>query len=224
MTVATITWTFAYLPYKAYLVPCIIQLTALPRCDRVMDVSFLMDASESIGLQNYNVMLDFVKSLAKAVNISPSGSHASVVIFSDTSRVEIKLDDYYNIREFNKALQEVPYLGQRTRIDKALRVASVGVFSNNAGMRPGVRRVAVLLTDGHQTRTFDSIPLRYAVEPLRRKGVKIYSVGISDDVRYGELRSLTSSDQDVFLVRTFGRLPEIAEDLSDKICRGGNIL
>ena len=93
-------------------------------------------------------------------------------------------------------------------------------------MRAGVRRVAVLLTEGHQTRTFDAIPLRYAVEPLRRRRVNLFAVGIGDDVRYNELRSLTSSDQNVMLVKTFGELASIVEELSDKMCRGtmiGNI-
>ncbi|KAJ7380123.1 hypothetical protein OS493_010834 [Desmophyllum pertusum] len=193
---------------------------ALPRCDRVMDISFLVDSSESVGLQNYKKLLDFVRNLAKTTHMSPSGTHASVVIFSDTARVQIKLDDYDDIREFNKALRDVPYLGQKTRIDKALRVASGGVFNSRAGMRAGVRRVAVLLTEGHQTRSFDAIPLRYAVEPLRRKRVDVYAVGIGSDVRYDELRSVTKSDQNVLLVKTFEGLARIAEELSNKMCRG----
>ena len=152
--------------------------------------------------------------------MSQTGTHASVVIFSDTARVQIRLDDHDDIREFNKALQDVPYLGKKTRIDKALQVASGAVFNSRAGMRAGVRRVAVLLTEGHQTRTFDAIPLRYAAEPLRRKRVDIFAVGIGSDVRYDELRSLTDSDQKVMLVKTFEGLSRIAEELSDKMCRG----
>ena len=194
--------------------------TALPKCDRVMDVSFLLDSSESVGLQNYQKLLDFVRKLAKTLRMSQSGTQASVVIFSDTARVQIGLDDHDDIREFNKALDDVPYLGKKTRIDKALQVALVGVFNSRAGMRAGVRRVAVLMTEGHQTRTFDAIPLRYAVEPLRRKRVDVFTVGIGSDARYDELRSLTNSDQKVLLVKTFEGLSRIAEELSDKMCRG----
>jgi len=185
-----------------------------------MDVSFIVDSSESVGLQNYQKLLEFVRKIAKTLQMSPSGSHASVVIFSDTARVQIKLDDHEDIREFNKALQDVPYLGKKTRIDKALSVATVGVFNKRAGMRAGVRRVVVLLTDGHQSRTFDSIPLRYAVEPLRRKRVNVFAVGIGSDVRYDELRSVTNSDQNVLLVKTFQGLGGIAEELSEKMCQG----
>lgn len=185
-----------------------------------MDVSFLVDSSESVGLQNYQKLLDFVRNLAKTLRMSPSGIHASVIIFSDTAKVQIGLEDHDDILGFNKALRDAPYLGRKTRIDKALRVASGGVFNSRAGMRAGVRRVAVLLTEGHQTRTFDAIPLRYAVEPLRRRRVDVYAVGIGNDVRYDELRSLTTSDQKVLLVKTFEGLARIAEELSDKICRG----
>ena len=185
-----------------------------------MDVSFLVDSSESVGLQNYQKLLDFVRTLAKTLRMSQSGIHASVVIFSDTARVQIGLQDHDDIRGFNKALRDVPYLGRKTRIDKALRVASGGVFTSRAGMRAGVRRVAVVLTEGHQTRTFDAIPLRYAVEPLRRRRVDVYAVGIGNDVRYDELRSLTNSDQKVFLVKTFEGLARIAEELSNKMCGG----
>lgn len=193
---------------------------ALPGCDQVMDVSFLVDSSESVGLQNYQKLLDFVRRVAKTMRISPSGTHGSLVVFSDTAKVQIKLDDHDDIRAFSKALRDVPYMGQKTRIDKALRVASSGVFNSRAGMRAGIRRVAVLLTEGHQTRTFDAIPLRYAVEPLRRRRVNVFAVGIGKDVRYNELRSVTSSDQNVLLVETFDDLARIGEELSDKICRG----
>lgn len=185
-----------------------------------MDVSFIIDSSESVGLKNYQKLLDLVRNIAKSLEISPTGSHASVVIFSDTARVQIKLDDHEEILEFNKALRDVPYLGRKTRIDKALRVATVGVFNRRSGMRAGVRRVAVILTEGHQTRTFDSIPLRYAVEPLRRKRVKVFAVGVGNDVRYDELRSLTDSDQNVLMVKTFQGLFSVAEELSNKMCRG----
>ena len=180
----------------------------------------MLDSSESVGLQNYKKMLDFVRKLAKTLGMSQSGTHASVVIFSDTAKVQIRLDDHDDIREFNKALDDVPYLGKKTRIDKALQVALGGVFNSRAGMRAGVRRVAVLMTEGHQTRTFDAIPLRYAVEPLRRKRVDVFAVGIGSDARYDELRSLTNSDQKVLLVRTFEGLSRIAEELSNKMCRG----
>ena len=185
-----------------------------------MDVSFIVDASESVGLQNYHKLLEFVKKLAKALQISQSGSHASLVIFSDTARVQITLDEHDDVWEFNKALKEAPYLGKRTRIDKGLRLASVGVFTRRAGMRPGSRRVAVLLTEGHQTRTFDSIPLRYAAQPLRLKRVDVFAVGIGNEVRFDELRSATTRDQNVFLVKSFKGLNEIAEDLSEKMCQG----
>ena len=204
----------------SFLISFSIFYTALPKCDRVMDVSFLLDSSESVGLQNFQKLLDFVRTLAKTLRMSQSGTHASVVIFSDNARVQIRLDDHVDIREFNDALDDVPYLGKKTRIDKALQVASGGVFNSRAGMRAGVRRVAVLMTEGHQTRTFDAIPLRYAVEPLRRKRVDVFAVGIGSDARYDELRSLTNSDQKVLLVKTFEGLSRIAEELSDKMCRG----
>ena len=185
-----------------------------------MDVSFIVDASQSVGLHNYHKLLEFVKKLAKALQISQSGSHASLVIFSDTARVQITFDEHDDIREFNKALKEAPYLGKRTRIDKGLRLASEGVFTSRAGMRPGSRRVAVLLTEGRQTRTFDSIPLRYAAQPLRLKRVDVFAVGIGNEVRFDELRSATTRDQNVFLVKSFKGLNKIAEDLSEKMCQG----
>ena len=185
-----------------------------------MDVSFIVDASQSVGLQNYHKLLEFVRKLATALEISQIESHASLVIFSDTARVQIKLNEHDDIREFNKALKEAPYLGKKTRIDKALRLAAAGVFNSRAGMRPGVRRVAVLLTEGRQTRTFDSIPLRYAAEPLRLKRVNVFAVGIGSDVRYDELRSAANRDQNVFQVKTFQGLNEIAEELSKNMCRG----
>ena len=194
------------------------SFSAAPKCTRMLDICFIVDSSGMIGLLNYEKLKAFLKALTYAFDISSEGTHIGVVLYSDIAKVEIKLNDYDEDVALRTAIGDSPYLGKITRIDRALRTASERIFIPQNGLRPGAKKVVVLFSDGHQTRTFDSVPLRYAVGPLNEKGVQVLVVATSKFAHFERLRSMTRSYNDVLEAKSFDLLSGTSKRLVEKIC------
>lgn len=70
-------------------------------------------------------------------NISEGGAHAGVVIFSDLNnytRVEIRMRDYLNTKDFNEAVRNIPFIGFRTRMDLAFKLTHEQLLTKAGGM------------------------------------------------------------------------------------------
>ena len=190
----------------------------VPRCENPVDVAFIMDASGSIGDANFQVEKDFVKEVVYAFGVSESGSHAGVITYSDDADLNIRFDEYKRLESFNGAVDNLPYSKGRTRIDKALQLASSQLFSVGAGMRADVPKIAIVLTDGKQTQAADAVALDKAVAPLHALGVQVFAIGIGSEVDSNELRLLVQREEDV-RTTTFEDLQGIVKDISTSTCK-----
>lgn len=74
------------------------------------DIAFIVDSSGSIGTNNYAKTKYFVYSIANALNISATGAHAGVVIYSEEAKVPIKFTDHTDIVSFKEAVYGLEYL------------------------------------------------------------------------------------------------------------------
>ena len=161
-----------------------------------------MDSSGSIGPDDYNREKQFVKDLTNVFQISPTAARVSTIIYSDDPKLIFDFDTHNEKESINTAIDNLEFLGKRTRIDKALALA-LQVFSNS---RPSVPRIAFVLTDGKQTEDFDAKPLDVAVRPLHDLGVQVYVIGIGIYIDIDELYLLARRRQDVFFVDSFEKL------------------
>lgn len=113
----------------------------------MIDLGFVVDASGSVR-DDWGVLLTFVASLSESINPGPGGSHIGLVQFGDNAQ---KIFDF---REFNEStyveadmLKKItdirrPGSGERTFINRGLRLANREVFRENFGMRPDVKQVS----------------------------------------------------------------------------------
>ena len=74
------------------------------------DIAFIVDSSGSIGVTDYAKTKYFVYSIANALNISKSGAHAGVVIYSEIAKRPIKFTDHTDIRSFKNAVYDLEYM------------------------------------------------------------------------------------------------------------------
>ncbi|XP_068690493.1 collagen alpha-3(VI) chain-like [Montipora foliosa] len=166
------------------------------------DVVFIMDSSGSIGKLDYKREKQFVKDLTNVFEVAPNATRVSTIIYSDYPKLIFDFNTYSDKRSINVAHDNLEYLGNRTRIDRALDQALV-VFSES---RPSVPRIAFVLTDGEQTEENDAKPLDVAVRPLHDLGVQVYVIGIGSYIKREELYLLARRRQDVFFVSSFEKL------------------
>lgn len=66
--------------------------------------------------------------------------------------------------------------------------------------------MAVLLTDGQQTRSGDFIEPSIAIMPLKRIGVQIYAVGIGKGAKRFELDLIADTKENVYMLSNFDNL------------------
>ena len=171
-----------------------------------MDLGFVVDASGSILTKQYQHQKEFIKKVVELNEISSSGLHAGVVLFSHSSSVAIKLSDFYDSKAFEAAVQELKHECSITRIDKGLKDSYDKLFTRSYGARSGVAKVLILLTDGMQTRRYSFIEPSVVAKPLFNEGVLLKAIGIGPHANRQELEAITGTSKTVYMIRTFDQL------------------
>lgn len=190
-------------------------------CRRPVDIAFAIDASGSVGSWGYDQEKRFIQNTVERFGISRSGTHAAVVVYSTRAEVKISFPQFTSFRSFSRAVSQIPYPRGYTRIDLALKKAAEEVFSIDGGVRSNVPKILIVMTDGYQTRTADSIPLDKAVLPLRAKGVQVYALAIGQFVKEYELRLLVQKPAHVFRSSRFSTLSSVISGLATTTCKNG---
>lgn len=175
-----------------------LHVPAPERCAKVADIAFIMDSSDSIGIQNYQIQKDFVNAIAESFDIQPTGSRAGVVVAGKEATLNIKFGDYLHAEDFQEAVDRLPYTAGNASINEALKVALTQLLVVQGGARPGVAKILVLITSDTQNQTVDN----GLVDAVARK-VAVFLMGVGEKVDVKLLRPLITSDENVFLEKSF---------------------
>ena len=94
-----------------------------------------MDASASIGGENFNMAKDFAKTLSRRFEISKDKVHLSAISYSQYINILPKFSDYYDRESIENSLNKHLFEGASTGTGKTLKAINVEVFSDNGGAR-----------------------------------------------------------------------------------------
>ncbi|XP_036421837.1 collagen, type XXVIII, alpha 1a [Colossoma macropomum] len=190
-----------------------------------LELVFVIDSSESVGPKNFGVVKDFVNALIDRVSVSRETTRVGVVLYSHIDMVVVSLQQLLDLASVKAAVRNMPYLGEGTFTGSAIHRAT-RLFKAS---RPGVRKVAVVLTDGLADRR-DEVLLEDAVEDARAAGIEIFVIGVvkHSDPSYASFQnemSYIASDPDeehVHLIDDFISLPTLEGVLLSRICDQDN--
>lgn len=188
-------------------------------CSEDADLAFVVDTSGSISDENFKKQKDFIKVLASSFDPILAEHQLGLISYSNNAQMEVSFQDKADRKEFEQAVDLIPHTKGRTRLDKALKLASSRLFTASEGSLSGKRKIMIILTDGRQSQDPDTVPLQGAVLPLRQLGVRIYTVAIGDEVDLKELYQVTERNEDVFPVSDFDDLANMANDIALNTCR-----
>lgn len=170
----------------------------------------MIDSSESVGPENFEVVKDFVNALIDRVPVSRETSRIGVVLYSHVDIVVVSLKQQFSQDDIKAAVRKMPYLGEGTFTGSAIHQANQ-LFRAS---RPGVRKVAVVLTDG-QADPRDVMQFEETATEAHAEEIEMFVIGVVNktDPLYEEFQAemnVIASDPDeehVYLIEDFRALP-----------------
>ncbi|XP_045078029.1 collagen alpha-1(XIV) chain-like [Coregonus clupeaformis] len=179
------------------------------------DLAFLVDGSWSIGDDSFLKIIRFLYSTTGALNtIGPDGTQVAIVQFSDDARTEFKLNSYDNKERLLEAINRISYKGGNTKTGLAIRHVKDNIFTVGGGIRRGIPKVLVVLTDGRSQDDVNKVS-----KEMQTEGYIVFAIGFAD-ADYGELVSIASkpSERHVFFVDDLDAFKKIEEKLVTFVC------
>lgn len=106
-------------------------------CRRKVDLTFVIDHSDSVGADNFRLVKRFVSRTMENFNVGADQTRVSVVCFGTQANVEWTFKDYpgQNMKAANDALTQIRFTGGASRLDLALDLANEGIYNTRNGMR-----------------------------------------------------------------------------------------
>uniref|UniRef100_A0A8C1ZI72 Collagen alpha-1(XXVIII) chain n=1 Tax=Cyprinus carpio TaxID=7962 RepID=A0A8C1ZI72_CYPCA len=194
--------------------------------ERPMELVFVIDSSESVGPDNFEIIKDFVAALVDRLTVGRNATRVGLVLYSLEVQLEFNLARYMTKQDVKQAIRRVHYIGEGTYTGSAIRKATQEAFYS---ARTGVRKVAIVITDG-QTDKREPVKLEIAVREAHAANIEMYALGIvniSDPTQEEFLQELNliASDPDsehMFYIDHFNTLPALESKLVNKLCEDEN--
>ncbi|XP_024129912.1 collagen alpha-1(VI) chain [Oryzias melastigma] len=194
-----------------------------------VDLAFIVDSSESIGLTNFALAKDFIITVIDRliknhqVKFAVDQSTVSVVQYSGSKAQEVvRLTS--NLTDFKQAVRELNWLAEATYTGEALSFA----LNNTISFMRKDNKVVLVLTDGRSDIIRDTVPLT----TLCGKGVQVGGLGVKDysgrQPNSEQLDSLVCKDDPKpgfsFVLEDFAELLDdnFLQNLTSKICQEKN--
>lgn len=180
-------------------------------CYSENDLIIVLDSSGSIGAANYTTALSFVDRLAFAFTVYEP-SRLSFIIFSDIAQLQISLTNSYTREFISRTILATRYMDSGTNtwlgIDKAIEQFDLSSRDVPLNM--------VILTDGMSN---DGDLTIAAAQRAVTRGIRMFSVGITDATNPAELLTLAGGVRDrVFSTETFDDLVNLLAPVSITVC------
>ena len=193
---------------------------------------FVVDGSGSIrdanpankSYDNWVLLLDFIVDTVDKLNIGSDQVRVGIVKFSTEVKGVFPLNEYTNKEQLKEAIRGIEYMGGHTNTAAGIRRMHTTEFTASNGDRSDVQNIAIVITDGESTIDPDrTIP---EAQTARNKGIKIFAVGITNNIKESELRDISSAphvkDEDYFLATSFQSLQTVTDSLTAETCGGAD--
>ncbi|CAL8381391.1 unnamed protein product [Boreogadus saida] len=179
-----------------------------------VDLVFIIDSSRSVRPHEFETMRKFMIDILDTLDIGADATRVGVIQYSSQVLNEFSLKTHFKTEAMVKGINEIIPLAQGTMTGLAIKYTMNVAFTPEAGDRPQVPNVAVIVTDG---RPQDRVA-EVAAE-AREKGIEIYAVGVAR-ADMTSLRAMASPpfEDHVFLVESFDLIHQLGLQFQDKLC------
>jgi len=179
--------------------------------DFKLDLFLVVDASSSIGQENFKLVRRFIKSLSDYFVLAKDKVRIGIVSFNRKVVMTKTLDEIQSKEELDKVIEEMPYTGKGTNTGRALQAVLDSGLDKN-GDRPDVLNQILVITDG---KSKDDIK---TPSSLLKKKAKVMAIGVGTKLRKDDLYDIASDENSVYFPETYAELGELKYVLSDIYC------
>ena len=107
----------------------------------------ILDSSSNVAKDNYVKVLQFLQNLVGQVSVSANEVRMGVIVYSKSSKIEIKPNQYSNVADLKKAIGKLPYIGGSTNTPTAIfRAINLLTLEHNGGHADHVPNVGIIFT------------------------------------------------------------------------------
>ncbi|EDO48166.1 predicted protein [Nematostella vectensis] len=128
------------------------------KCDKKVDLAIVLDASASMGEDNYKLAKTLTKEIISRFTISPDKTRVSLNFFSAHHVIVSKLSDNFSKSKLMSLTDQMMYEKSFSKLATTLEAVHYELLVKKGGARPkqkGVKMATVLVTDGYGTAGFE---------------------------------------------------------------------
>ncbi|ETE67449.1 Collagen alpha-1(XXVIII) chain, partial [Ophiophagus hannah] len=186
-----------------------------------LELVFVIDSSESVGPENFERIKRFVKAMIDAIAVNQATTRIGIINFSLKVEVVSTLQQFPTKDSLKKAVDAMQYYGEGTYTATAISKA-IDIFQM---ARQGVRKVAVVITDGQADKR-EPHKLEVVVRDAHALNIEIFVIGVvqKTDPNFENFRKemdLIATDPDsdhVYQIDDFMTLQALEDKIFKQIC------
>ena len=195
-------------------------------CQVPIDVGFMLDSSSSIEKNTFQEEKLFFKNLAARIGVGSSSSRIAAMTFGRDRKLNIKLNDYSDIKSFNEALGRISTLGDKARLNEALYFAQQELFSLINGGRDGVSKFLIITLNDSSINDNSAQSVARIADTFQSEGIEVFFVAISNLVNKTKQAFIDYDKQRLFIAKSMDefRNRDYILPIKKEICKTGNSL
>ncbi|XP_044518519.1 von Willebrand factor A domain-containing protein 2 [Gracilinanus agilis] len=161
-----------------------------PGCQsQSLDLVFLLDASATVGQENFMKLQSFVRGSSLQFNINRDVTQIGLVVYGSRVQTTFGLDAHLTSSSLLQAINQAPYMDGAGSTGSALLHVYEEVMTVQKGARPGVSKAVVVITEG--TGTEDAV---VPAQKLRNNGISVLVIAVGPVLKETLLRFAGSPD------------------------------
>ncbi|KAG7271057.1 hypothetical protein CRUP_037956 [Coryphaenoides rupestris] len=186
------------------------------RCDRAMDLAFLVDGSKALSKGDFQKVKEFIMGVVD--NFRMGSAHTRAVILPYLARGVTASNLQVQKWLFKKTLFDFRYTGEDTSsLSEGIKYLTVNIYDKNKRKHAG--RVAIILSASASSRRM----LRYTIKMLRSKSITTLTVAMGPGMSASEVDEITAVNKDnrAYVLSSPDELPDRLQELTDHLCKLG---
>ncbi|ELU06074.1 hypothetical protein CAPTEDRAFT_48444, partial [Capitella teleta] len=113
------------------------------------DIVLVLDSSGSVGLDNWNKVLNFSKTLVQSFPIiGGRGVQIGVLSYGTRAYVQFHMNEFDTKQELFNAIDKIEWKDQETNTSGGIITMRSEMFTEQNGDRKDVPNIGIVLTDG----------------------------------------------------------------------------